>query len=36
MNYRQTTQIPNVIFDVHLISFSELKILLYIIRQTYG
>lgn len=38
MNYRQTTQIPNVIFDVHLtqLSFSELKILLYIIRQTYG
>ena len=38
MNYQQTTQIPNVIFDVHLtqLSFSELKILLCIIRQTYG
>lgn len=38
MKYQQTTQIPNVVFDVHLtkLSFSELKILLYIIRQTYG
>ncbi|PHS65775.1 MAG: hypothetical protein COB12_06800 [Flavobacterium sp.] len=38
MNYKQTTQIPNVVFDKHLnnLSFSELKILLYILRQTYG
>ncbi len=38
MHYQQTTQIPNVIFDVHLnkLTFAELKILLYILRQTYG
>ena len=38
MNYKQTTQIPNVVFDIHLpqLSFSELKILLYILRQTKG
>jgi len=38
MKYKQTTQVPNEVFDVHLsqLSFSELKILLYIIRQTYG
>jgi len=38
MKYQQTTQIPNAIFDVYLtqLSFSELKILLYIMRQTYG
>jgi len=38
MNYQQTTQIPNVVFDMHLTTlvFSELKILLYILRQTYG
>ncbi len=38
MIYQQTTQIPNVVFDVHLtqLSFAELKILLCIIRQTYG
>ncbi len=38
MNYQQTTQIPNIIFDTYLtqLSFSELKILLYIVRQTYG
>lgn len=38
MKYQQTTQIPNIVFDEHLsqLSFSELKILLYIIRQTYG
>lgn len=38
MNYKQTTQVPNYIFDHHLnqLSHSELKILLFIIRQTYG
>ena len=38
MQYKQTTQTPNELFDVHLnkLTFSELKILLYIIRQTYG
>ena len=38
MKYQQTTQIPNTLFDTYLIqlSFSELKILLYIMRQTYG
>ncbi len=38
MNYQKTTQVPNEIFDVYLtkLTFSELKILLYIIRQTYG
>ncbi len=38
MKYQQTTQIPNVLFDMYLpqLSFSELKILLCILRQTYG
>ncbi|QHI38060.1 hypothetical protein IMCC3317_34440 [Kordia antarctica] len=38
MQYQQTTQTPNELFDIHLpqLTFSELKILLYIIRQTYG
>lgn len=38
MNYQKTTQTPNIIFDTYLsqLSFSELKILLYIVRQTYG
>ncbi|MFV0571724.1 MAG: replication protein [Xanthomarina gelatinilytica] len=38
MRYKQTTHVPNELFDVHLpqLSFSELKILMYIIRQTYG
>lgn len=38
MNYRQTTQVPNEIFDKHLpnLTESEIKILLVIIRQTYG
>lgn len=38
MNYKRTTQVPNEIFDIHLakLSFSEMKILLYIIRQTFG
>lgn len=38
MNYKKTTQVPNEIFDIHLtiLTFSELKILLYIIRQTFG
>lgn len=38
MKYQQTTHVPNILFDKYLpqLSFSELKILLYIIRQTYG
>ena len=38
MRYQKTTQVPNEVFDIHLteLTFSELKILLYIIRQTYG
>jgi len=38
MKYQKTTHVPNIIFDVHLpkLTFSELKILLYITRQTYG
>ena len=38
MMYQQTTQVPNVIFDTHLsfLTESELKLLLIIIRQTFG
>lgn len=38
MHYPQTTQVPNALFDKHLpsITHAELKILLIIIRQTYG
>lgn len=38
MTYEQTTQVPNIFFDLHLPSLteSELKILLIIIRQTNG
>jgi len=38
MNYQKTTQIPNVFFDFHIpkLSGSEIKILLIIVRQTYG
>lgn len=38
MRYKQTTQVPNEVFDQHLskITFAELKLLLIIIRQTYG
>lgn len=38
MRYKQTTQVPNEIFDSHLSSLthSELKLLLFIIRKTYG
>lgn len=38
MRYKQTTQVPNEVFDTHLLNltFSELKLLLIIIRQTYG
>ncbi len=38
MRYQKTTQVPNEVFDLHLteLTFSELKILLFIIRQTYG
>ena len=38
MRYEQTTQVPNELFDKILpnVSFSELKILLVVIRQTFG
>ncbi len=38
MKYRQTTMVPNELFDVHLpyLSLSELKVFLVIIRQTNG
>lgn len=38
MIFKQTTQVPNVVFDKYLpiLTESELKILLVIIRQTYG
>ena len=38
MEYQKTTNVPNELFDTYLpkLSFSELKIILYIIRQTYG
>ena len=38
MHYPQTTQVPNALFDKQLpnITHAELKILLIIIRQTYG
>lgn len=38
MIYKQTTQVPNILFDRYLptLTESELKILLVVIRQTYG
>jgi phage replication O-like protein O len=38
MRYKQTTQVPNEVFDKYspTLSGAELKILLTIIRQTYG
>lgn len=38
MNYKQSTQVPNIVFDKFLPEFSlaELKLLLIIIRQTQG
>ncbi len=38
MMYNQTTQVPNELFDKHLpeLTEAELKIVLVIIRQTYG
>lgn len=38
MNYERTTQVPNIIFDVFLsiLTEAELKVVLVIIRQTYG
>ena len=38
MNYKETTQLPNSLIDIHLknLSEKELKILLLIIRQTVG
>lgn len=36
--YKQTTQVPNIIFDQYLptLSIAELKVLLIVIRQTLG
>jgi len=38
MGYIYFTNVPNIIFDTHLkdLGYAELKILLVIIRQTYG
>lgn len=38
MIFQQTTQVPNVLFDQYLpkLTESELKLLLVVIRQTYG
>lgn len=38
MIYPQTTQVPNILFDTYLSSFteSELKVILVVIRQTLG
>lgn len=38
MIFKQTTQVPNILFDKHLptLTEGELKILHIIIRQTYG
>lgn len=38
MNYQQTTQVPNIVFDklIRHLKPSEVLILLVIIRQTYG
>ncbi len=38
MRYKQTTQVPNEVFDNQLpsLTHSELKLLLFIIRKTYG
>jgi hypothetical protein len=38
MTYKQTTQVPNFLFDTHLreLTEAELKILLVVIRQTLG
>lgn len=38
MTYISRTNVPNIIFDTHLknLGYAELKVLLVIIRQTYG
>ncbi len=38
MSYFHHTQVPNILFDIYLkeLSESELKVILVIIRQTYG
>jgi len=38
MSYIYRTNVPNIIFDTHLkhLGYAELKVLLVIIRQTYG
>ncbi len=38
MHYKKTTQVPNELFDKHLphLTHLELKLLLFIIRKTYG
>ncbi len=38
MSYIYYTNVPNIVFDIHLkeLGYAELKVLLVIIRQTYG
>ena len=38
MGYIYRTNVPNMVFDVHLkdLGYAELKVLLVVIRQTYG
>lgn len=38
MSYIYFTNVPNIVFDIHLkeLGYAELKVLLVIIRQTYG
>jgi hypothetical protein len=38
MTYKQTTQVPNFLFDTYLaqLTESELKVLLVVVRQTFG
>ncbi|PQJ80673.1 replication protein [Polaribacter porphyrae] len=38
MSYIYFTNVPNIIFDIHLkdLGYAELKVLMVIIRQTYG
>ncbi len=38
LGYKQTTHVPNEVFDkwLAILTESEIKILLVIIRQTYG
>lgn len=38
MSYIYRTNVPNIVFDIHLknLGYGELKVLLVVIRQTYG